>query len=404
MASFGYLVLDDKGKEKKGSIEAKSLEQARTMLRGEGYTVLNLGEQSILQKDININIGGKIKARDHAVFCRQFASMLNAGVTVIDALGMMADATENKRLSDGLRVLQTDIRKGENMADSMRRQPKVFPSMLVQLVEAGEASGSLENSFLRMATQFEKDAKMKGIVKKAAIYPVIVLIVAIVVVIVMLTTVIPSYAETFAELGTELPWITQLLVNMSNGLQEYWWLLAIIVVVVVGGLKWYGTTDKGKHLYGKIAIKVPIFGKLTVKSSASMFARTMCTLVSAGVPMVDALEIVANSMSNVLYKDALMTTKQQVAEGIPMSTPLKQCGLFPAMVCHMVRIGEETGDIDGMLTHLADYYDEEVETTTQSVIAAIEPMIILVLAAIVVVIVAAIMSPMMAMYGAIDQM
>lgn len=404
MPSFGYLVADENGKEKKGSLEAANLEQARNSLKSQGLTILRLGEQSALQKDIQIDLFHRIKPRDYSVFCRQMVSMLNAGVTIIDALGMLAEATENKDLARGIREVQTSIQKGETLSDSMRVQPKVFPAMLVQLVEAGESSGSLENSFARMANQFEKEAKIKSMIKKASIYPIIVCVVALIVVIVMLVWVIPGYTDTFAELGTELPLVTRIVVALSNAFVSYWYLILAAAVLLIAAVKRYAKSDSGKQFFGKLAIKIPLFGKLNVKTYSSLLARTLSTMIAAGIPLVEALGISARTMKNQLFRDAVFQAQEDVAKGLPLSGPLKYCGLFPPMIYHMTRIGEETGEIETMLERLADYYDEEVEVGTQTVMAALEPLIILLLAVIVIILVVAIMAPMITAYNAMDQM
>lgn len=404
MPSFGYLVADENGKERKGSLEAANIDQARNSLKSQGLVILRLSEQNALQKDIHIGLFHKIKPRDYSVFCRQMVSMLNAGVTIIDALGMLADATENKDLAKGIRDVQTSIQKGETLADSMRVQPKVFPTMLVQLVEAGESSGSLENSFARMANQFEKEAKIKSMIKKASIYPIIVCTVALIVVIVMLVWVIPGYTDTFDELGTDLPAITKMVVALSNAFVSYWYLILATVVLLIVAVRRYAKSDSGKQFFGKLAINIPLFGKLNVKTYSSLLARTLSTMIAAGIPLVEALGISARTMKNQLYRDAIIQAQEDVAKGLPLSGPLKYCGLFPPMIYHMTRIGEETGEIETMLERLADYYDEEVEVGTQTVMAALEPMIILLLAVIVIILVVAIMAPMITAYNAMDQM
>jgi type IV pilus assembly protein PilC len=266
------------------------------------------------------------------------------------------------------------------------------------MVAAGEASGKIDVAFERMAVHFEKSAKIKSIVKKAMVYPVIVLVVAIAVVIVMLLKVIPSYQDMFEELGGELPAITRAVVAMSNFIQNDWMIILAVIVAIVIGSSAFKKTVPGQFFFGNFMRKVPIFGKLTIKQAAANYARTLSTLIYSGLPMMEALTITGNTMSNYIYKQTLIKAREEVAKGVALSEPIIQSGMFPPMVGHMTKIGEETGDLEGMLTRLADYYDEEVEMTTQTVIAALEPMIILVLAGIVSVMVGAIMMPMFSMY------
>lgn len=402
MANFSYIVIDKYGKEKKGSLEAADKEKAIAQLKGEGMVPLEVREQSVWDKDIQISIGKGIKARDYSVLCRQFVSIIGAGVTVTDALDMLSEQTENKELAKAVKNVQIEIEKGETLSDAMKAQGKVFPVMLIQMVQAGEASGSLDISFSRMAVQFEKEAKLKGLIKKASIYPVMVAIVAFMVVIVMLVKIIPSYSEMFEQLETELPWITKAVLAASNFVIGKWYLLLLGGVIIVTALNVFRQTNTGKYLFSSWAIQIPIFGKLNVKTACSLFARTSGTLLAAGIPMLEVLDIVAHTMKNTLYRQAVLEAKDEVSKGLPLSEPLKRSGIFPAMVCHMTRIGEETGDMEGMLDKLADYYDEEVELTTQSVMAALEPLIILVLAVLVIILIAAIMAPMMAMYSGLD--
>jgi len=404
MADFAYLVIDKTGKEKKGNIEAANPEEATSRLKKEGYVVLKVEKTNALTKEIDFSIGQKVKPRDLSVFCRQFVSMISAGVTILDSLSMLSEQTENKSMAKAISGVRDEIAKGETLSSAMARYPKVFPSIMVSMVAAGEASGKLEVSLNRIALMFEKQAKLNGIVKKAAVYPIIVVIVAIAVVAVMLVKVIPAYKDMFDQFGAELPMITKIMIGLSNFIITKWYVIILVVVAAVVGIRAYKKTVSGQILFGTLARKLPIFGKLNVKTAASNFARTLSTLVYSGMPLIEALNITANTMTNYLYKEAVQNAKEQVAKGVPLSEPIKECGLFPPMVGHMTAIGEETGDLEGMLNRLADYYDEEVDMATQTVLAAMEPMIILVLAVIVICLVAAIMMPMLQMYSVVDSL
>lgn len=398
MAEFNYVALDQKGKEKKGTLEAENRERAYAKLKNEGMILLELNEANALTKEINISFGGKVKPRDLSVFCRQFVSMINAGVTIVDALNMLSDQTENKKLAVAVRQVKLDIEKGESMADAMIKHEGVFPDIMISMTAAGEASGKLDTAFERMAEQFEKNARIQAMIKKAMIYPVILFIVAIAVVAVFLIKVIPSYSDMFDQIGSELPGITKAVVAASNFvINNVIWIILVIVAVIVA-IRMFKKTENGKELFGKLAIKMPVLGNMNVKTACSTFSRTLSTLLYSGVSMIDALEIVSKVLSNELYKRAVLHAREEVAKGVPLSEPIATSGLFPPMVSHMTKIGEETGDIEEMLTRLADYYDEEVEMATQSLTAAMEPMIILVLAGIVGILIAAIMSPMVKMY------
>lgn len=400
MESFSYKAVSAAGKDVKGSVEAESREEAARKIKEQGLVPVSIGKQGALDKDVNIPIfkGKKIPARDMSVFCRQFASILKAGVSVINALEMLAEQTENKKLKEAIVNTQSNVEKGENLSDSMR-QNDAFPSILIDMVRAGEASGSLENSLTRMAIQFEKDAKLNGIVKKAMMYPIVLICVMIGVVIVMLTFVIPSFMTMFEDLDSELPVTTKAILAMSNSLKNYWYIYIIVVVGIVVGVQMYKKTDNGRHNLDKLKLKIPVFGLLQTKSACASFARTMSTLLQAGMPMIDALEISASTMKNVLFYDGLEKVKNGVSLGLPLSNQLKATGLFPAMVVHMVGIGEETGNVEEMLTNSATYYEEEVEVQTQTLTSLMEPVIIVLMAFVVVLLIMAIYQPMIQLYN-----
>lgn len=400
MESFSYKAVNTAGKDVKGSVDAESREEAARKIKEQGLIPVSIGKQGALDKDVNIPIfkGKKIPARDMSVFCRQFASILKAGVSVINALEMLAEQTENKKLKEAIVNTQSNVEKGESLSDSMR-QNDAFPSILIDMVRAGEASGSLENSLTRMAIQFEKDAKLNGIVKKAMMYPIVLICVMIGVVIVMLTFVIPSFMTMFEDLDSELPVTTKAILAMSNSLKNYWYIYIIVVVGIVVGIQMYKRTDNGKHNLDKLKLKIPVFGVLQTKSACASFARTMSTLLQAGMPMIDALEISASTMKNVLFYDGLEKVKNGVSLGLPLSNQLKATGLFPAMVVHMVGIGEETGNVEEMLTNSATYYEEEVEVQTQTLTSLMEPIIIVLMAFVVVLLIMAIYQPMIQLYN-----
>ncbi len=405
MATFQYKALATTGKETKGSIEAVDIEAARAAIKKQGMTILTVRQQTAMNKEISLGGGGKTpSARDLSVMCRQFVAMIEAGVTIIDALMMLGEQTENKRLRDAIITVREDVQKGENLADAFAAHPKIFPMLMVKMTAAGEASGSLEIAMDRIATQFEKSSKTQAMVKKAMIYPIAVVVVAIAVSVVMLVKVIPSYQAMFADLGTDLPAITKFYVAMSNGLRNYWFIIIPVIIAIVVGIKSYSMTYSGKHFFGKIAMNFFITKNMSIKSASSMMARTLSTLLGAGVPLVEAVGIVSGVMTNIWYEEALQRAKEEIMIGMPLSRPLEESGIFPPMVYHMVRIGEESGNTEGMLDKLADYYDEEVEMAVQAMTAAMEPMIIIVLAVVVGGLIAACMAPMLSMYQALDNM
>ena len=404
MPSFGYTAIDKNGVEVKGSINAEDKEQVKKEVKGMGMIPLEIVEQSVWTKDIDLNFEKKPTARDLSVFCRQFVSMTKAGVSIIDAMKMLTEQTENKALKKAVEGVRVGLEKGESLATSMREFPKVFPPLLINMVAAGETSGSLDNAMERMSIQFEKTAKNQGLMKKAMIYPIIVALVALGVIAVMLIVVIPSYAEMFETLNTSLPAITVVVLGLSQFLKNNWLLMFLIILLVFLITKTYLATENGKHIWAEIQFRIPVVKNLVVKSASAHMARTIGTLISTGIPLVEAVDIVANTMDNVLIKDALKEAKDAIISGVPLSEPLRESGIFPPMVHHMMKIGEEAGTTEEMLVKLADYYDEEVELAVQSLMAAIEPLIIVILALIVGVLVLAVILPMMSMYDALNSL
>ncbi len=404
MPTFQYTAIDQTGKQKKGKIEAGDQQKAEKALKAEGLVPVKVTTPSILDTDINaVGLTGKaVSNRDLAVFCSQMTSLLKAGVAITDAFGMMADSTENKALAAALREVMGDVAKGDGLALSMRKHPNCFPPMLVNMVEAGEESGSLENSFERTGIQYEKDAAISGKIRSAMVYPVIVIIVAIAIVIIMIQFVIPNFVGMFDDLGTELPGITVMVMNFADWFSKYWMVLAAVIIVVVIAFNAFRATPTGQVLIGRVSMKIPLVGPLITKTAAARFARTMSTLLSAGISIMDAIDITKKNMPNVLYKDAMDLAHDEVATGSPLTKPIEECGLFPPMICHMVNIGEETGNIEEMLTKSAEYYEEEVATATDALMAALEPITIILLAGIVLVLIGACLMPMMTMYEALD--
>ncbi len=404
MTKYGYQAINKLGKVINGVIEAETEDEALISIKSQGLTIIEIKQQNLLTQDINIEIGGWPSPRDLSVMCRQFVSMNKAGVTIIETLRMLYEQTENKRLKEALREVRLGIEKGDTLAQALSAHPKVFPSIMINMVAAGEASGTLHIAMERVSTQLERSSHTRSLVKKAMIYPIAVLIIAIIISIVMLVKVIPSYEDMFSQLGTDLPWITKFYVFLSDSLIAHWLLVVIAVIAAVVGISAFAKTDLGKHFFGKIALQLPIIKNLVIKSASSQMARTMGTLMGSGVSLVEATNIVADIMGNVYFKEALKQAAEQVSIGMPLSRPLEDCGMFPPMVYHMLRIGEESGNTEEMLDKLADYYDEEVEMAVQSLMAAMEPMIIVVLAVVVGGLVAACMAPMLTMYQALDTM
>ena len=401
MAVFNYKVVDKDGKNKKGTIEAPNRDGAEKKLKSDGYSIMSLTEQN------NPFSGGlikkKVKSRDLGVFCKQFSAVIKAGVTIISALELMGDQIENPTLKRAVMDAKTYVEKGGTLADALRVNSDVFPPIMINMVAAGELSGNVEVCLDRLVEHFEKDNALSSKIKGAMVYPIVVFIVMIIVVIVVMIAVIPNFTSMFEDMGTKLPLATRMMVAASNFIIHKWYILIIVVAAIVFGCKAFKKSSVGEQFFSNIAIKAPVFGNLTIKSACSRFARTMSTLMASGISMIDAVEQVAKMMDNKIIRDGLMDAKTQVAKGIPLSKPLKDMEVLPPMLSAMTKIGEETGDIEEMLSKVADYYDEEVEAATNKLTAAMEPLIMVVLACIVGMIVAAVYGPIMSMYDAMDQ-
>ena len=403
MPGFNYTAINRNGKRVRSSLDASSIETAKSSLRGAGYTILDIKEQTTLNRDIEIPFLGKPKAKDMAVFCRQFVSILRAGVSVASVLSMLGQQTSNKKLRAAIREMQADVEKGEALATSMRRHPKIFPAILVNMVSAGESSGNLEESFRQMELYFDRSKRTKSKVTSAMIYPCVLIVVMIVVLIVMMTKIIPNFLKTFEDMDAELPKLTQGVMAVCEWFESWWWVpLLVLAALVVGGVLFH-RTDKGKHFFGWLARKTPVVGNLTVKTACATFCRTMEVLIGSGLTLTDSMDLAASNMGNIYYLEAIRDARGMVAEGTPLRESLVRTGIFPPMVSNLVGVGEETGDLQSMMGKVADYYDEEVDEATKKLLNLMEPAIIIFMAVFVVIIVLAIYLPMINMTKAFDK-
>lgn len=403
MPGFNYTAINRNGKRVRSSLDASSIETAKSSLRGAGYTILDIKEQTTLNRDIEIPFLGKPKAKDMAVFCRQFVSILRAGVSVASVLSMLGQQTGNKKLRAAIREMQADVEKGESLATSMRRHPKIFPAILVNMVAAGESSGNLEESFRQMELYFDRSKRTKSKVTSAMIYPCVLIVVMIVVLIVMMTKIIPNFLKTFEDMDAELPKLTQGVMAVCEWFESWWWVpLLVLAALVVGGILFH-RTNKGRHFFGWLARKTPVVGNLTVKTACATFCRTMEVLIGSGLTLTDSMDLAASNMGNIYYLEAIRDARGMVAEGTPLRESLLRTGIFPPMVSNLVGVGEETGDLQSMMGKVADYYDEEVDEATKKLLNLMEPAIIIFMAVFVVIIVLAIYLPMINMTKAFDK-
>ena len=403
MPSYSYVAVNRLGKQVKDTVDASSIDTAKNSLRSAGYTILEIKELSALNKDIELPFLGNPTAKDMAIFCRQFRSILRAGVPVSDVLSMLGQQTENKKLGAAIRDMQAGIEKGETLAGAMRKHTKIFSGMLINMIAAGEESGNLEESFAQMEAWFDKAKKTKAAVGKAMVYPCILIVVMVVVLIVMMVKIIPSFLSTFTEMNIELPFLTRCVMAVSDWFVEWWWLLSLVLVELVIGAYFFKKTNNGQHFFGWLARKIPVVKNLTVRSACATFCRTLALLLGSGLPLTESIELVAMNMSNIYFREAVQMIRAMISEGWTLNASMRDTGIFPPMVYNMTGIGEETGDLQDMLTKTADYYDDEVQDATARLLAMMEPAIMLFLAIFVVIIVLSIFLPMMSMTTAYDQ-
>ena len=404
MASYKYVITDKFGKQRKGNIEAQTQETAVAKLQSDGAIVLSIKEGAALDDAAwNIQIGSGVKKKDITVFCKQFHSILNAGVSVIEGLHMVEEQTENKNLRKAIHNVVVNVEKGDSLANALAAEGKVFPELLIHMVAAGEVTGNLEVAFERITEQFDKDLKLTSMIRSAMIYPIVVLVVAVVVVIILMSTVIPNFKETFEMMGEELPWLTKAVVAMSDFITGHLFAILVGIAALVAFIMIGKNTEPGKQFISRLTLTLPLFKTLAIENAAAKFSLTMSTLVMSGVSIVDSLDIVADTLANRVVRQAVKDCKEEVMQGIPMSEPLEASGIFPPMLTHMLKIGEDTGTTESMLDKVAEYYDAEVEEATKNLTTAMEPMVIIVLAVLVGGILGAVMMPMLSIYQNADK-
>ena len=397
MAKYKYRVMNSDGEKINGSYEADSREQVIDYISANGYYPLKV-EEVIESKNIELKFGQKVKLKDLAVFCRQFYTMLNAGVPILTCLEILSEQIENEKLRKATREVQEEVEKGGILSEAMKKHEDVYPNLLVSLVASGEASGNLDSIMLRMATHYEKENKINNKVSSAMVYPMVLSFVAVAAVVFILTYVMPTFMDIFSESGTELPWSTKLLLGMSEGIKNYWFILMIIVISIVMGLRIYLRTDQGKMMSSELKLKLPVIKELNQMIIVSRFTRTLSILISSGLPLISALEMVSQVSGNKVAENALIKVKDKVMIGENLYSSMKETNVFPAMLYSMIKIGEDTGSLDDILNKTADFYDEELDSTIQKSVAFIEPVLIVVMGLTIGFIVISIMLPMFDSY------
>jgi len=365
-------------------------------LRRKGLTVLKL-EQKRSIPDIRtiLESSTKIKARDKAVFARQFATMIQSGLAVLRALYVLEEQTENVRFKKIIASVREDVEAGMALSDAMARYPVAFDRLYVSMVRAGEAGGALDATLNRLAVQLEKDDSLRRTIKSAMAYPVLIACFAIVVMIGMLLFIIPIFSKMYADLGGKLPTLTRIMMDLSNLLKGYWFVVFPALFGIVWGLKRLKNTDKGRQFWDRAKLKLPMkLGPVIQKIAVARFSRTLATLVGAGVPILQSIEITGKTSGNYVIEESMADVRESVRSGESIAKPLSRVKVFPPMVTHMISIGEETGALDAMLNKIADFYEDEVEAAVKSLTSIIEPIMMMFVGGLVGVIVISMYLPM----------
>ena len=381
--TYAYKVRDRGGKVVEGTLDADSEQLLVAKLRSMGFIPIDVKEQrtETLSRDIKIPGLGRrrVKLKDVAVFSRQFATMINSGLSLLRALYILAEQTENAQLAGIVNQVRVDVEKGSSLSAALARQPKAFNRLYVSMVRAGEIGGVLDSVLVRLADTIEKQVELRRKVKSAMTYPAVVAVLVLVIVTAMLLFVIPMFKGLYKELGGKLPLPTQILINISSVIRSLWYLIFLAEVAAVVGFRRWINSEEGRKRWDALKLRVPVFGPLVRKTALARFSRTLSALVRSGVPILESLEIVADTSGNHVVAAAVLDAQSAVKQGEPLASRLEQHPVFPPMVCQMMAVGEETGAVDEMLDKIADFYDQEVEATVSALTSLIEPLLIVVM-------------------------
>lgn len=387
MAIFRWQGVGPNGETLKGEMDAPDASAVAARLRVQRIRPLPdriRTKRSGLEREIKIpGLGEKVKQKDVVIFTRQLATMIDAGLPIMQALDLLARQTENKTFSGVIAKVKHEVESGSALAESLTKHPKVFDELYINMVSAGEVGGMLDTILTRLAAYMEKAVKLKSKVKSALIYPISIISVAVLVTALLLIYVIPVFGDMFASLGEELPLPTQIAINLSDIAIAYFWYIVAGSVGAVFGIRTYHKTERGRRVIDGILLKLPIFGDIFRKAAVARFTRTLSTLVSSGVPILDSLAITGKTAGNKVIENAVFAARQSISEGRTLTDPLIESQVFPPMVCQMINVGETTGALDTMLSKIADFYDDEVDTAVSNLTTLMEPMVILFLGVII---------------------
>ena len=362
-----------KDEVKKGEMEAVDELAVRGLLRRQGFKSIEIRKKSKDLAEYLPFLVGRVKEKNIVVFCRVFSTMINAGLPLIQCLDLLAQQEDNKYFAKVIRDIKEDIEGGTSLTDALKKYPKVFDDLFVNLIAAGEAGGILDVVLARLSTYMEKAMKLKSRVKGAMTYPIVVLFISFGVVALLLLKVIPVFQKMFEGMGGQLPGPTMIVIAASEFAQSYWWVILGILIVIVIAFNRFYKTEKGRWIVDLLLLKAPVFGLLLKKVAVAKFSRTLSTMLSSGVPILEALTIVSRTSGNIVVEDALLKTRQSISEGESIAQPLEAAKIFPPMVVQMIAVGEATGALDAMLSKIADFYDDEVDNAVTAMTTLLEP-------------------------------
>ena len=380
--TFQYKVKDKSGKLVEGSLEAENAQLVVSKLRSMGYVPIEIEQKggASFQRELKLPfLSDRVKLKDVAVFSRQFATMINSGLSLLRSLNILAEQTESKPLAEIVGQVRMDVERGSSLSQAMTKHPKAFNRLYVSMVRAGEVGGALDSVLTRLADTIEKQVELRRKVKSAMTYPLVVGVLVLVIVTAMLLFVIPMFQGIYKQLGGTLPPPTQILINISNICRKFWYLIFLAEVGAAFAFRRWINSEEGRKQWDAIKLKIPIFGKLVRKTALARFSRTLSALVRSGVPILESLDIVAETAGNHVVANAVRDTQAAVKRGDPLSKNLEEHPVFPPMVVQMMAVGEETGALDEMLDKIADFYDQEVEATVDALTSLIEPLLIVVM-------------------------
>ncbi len=394
--TFAYKVRDRGGKLVSGTLEADSQAAVSNKLRQMGFAPILIEEHktSMAKMEIKLPWGGKVKQKDLAVFSRQFATMINSGLSLLRSLNILSEQTENANFARVIAEVRSDVEKGMSLSQAVAKHPKVFKRLYVAMIRAGEIGGVLDSVLLRLAENLEKDLTLRQKIKSAMTYPAVVFCLVILIMIGMLIFVVPTFKNLYRDLGGDLPLPTRVLVALSDRAKQFWYIVAALMIGSFVGLRRWVNTEKGRGRWDALKLRAPIFGQLVHKSALSRFSRTLSVLMRSGVPILQSLEIVQETVNNVVVSNAVRDVAASVKEGESIAKPLERHEIFPPMVVQMIAVGEETGALDTMLAKISDFYDQEVEATVEALTSLIEPVLIAVMGVVVGGMVVALYMPM----------